>query len=360
MGSAGYGFNPSIVERCRVNLTVQGKRRCGGFQAAKSADMSRTSTISPLRLFFARGIWEGVSQKAVAINARACLLFWEMGMKNLIWIVLAVIVLGGGYMLFTGKSVDEVVNDVSGATQQDVEAPEALEDAAEAAGETADAAADAAGDAVDAAQDTATEAAEAVEEAASEATSEASDAVEGAVEAAEETANEASEAAQEAAQEAVDATTGTADEATDAAGDATEAATDSAEEAVDATTEAASDAAAETEAASQEAVDAASETANEAESAVEGAADGATEATEEAATGAGETTTGDAAAGGAEQAPEALTVDGFDMERVRSLIEGSDLGSMQENLLIEGIRAAQDNPELLQSALQAARQALGY
>ena len=45
---------------------------------------------------------------------------------------------------------------------------------------------------------------------------------------------------------------------------------------------------------------------------------------------------------------------------VRSLIEGSELGSMQENLLIEGIRAAQDNPELLQSALQAAREALGY
>ena len=41
-------------------------------------------------------------------------------MKNLIWIVLAAVVLGGGYMLVTGKSVTEVVEDVS---QGEVEAP---------------------------------------------------------------------------------------------------------------------------------------------------------------------------------------------------------------------------------------------
>jgi len=316
--------------------------------------MSRTGTISPLRLFFAHAIWEGVSQKAVAINARACLLFWEMGMKNLIWIVLAVIVLGGGYMLFTGKSVDEVVNDVSGATQQDVEAPEALEDAAEAAGETADAAADAAGDAVDAAQDTATEAAEAVEEAASEAVEAAEETASGAVDAVEETATEAADAAQDAAQEAVDAATGTAEEATNAASDAADTATGAADEAVESAQDAATEAADAAETAAEGAVDSATEAAEGAQDTVSDAVDSATgEATGDAAV-------TDAVPSGAEQAPEALTVDGFDMERVRSLIEGADLGSMQENLLIEGIRAAQDNPELLQSALQAARQALGY
>jgi hypothetical protein len=33
---------------------------------------------------------------------------------------------------------------------------------------------------------------------------------------------------------------------------------------------------------------------------------------------------------------------------------------MQENLLIEGIKAARGNPDLLKSALKGAREALGY
>ncbi|MFU8835336.1 MAG: hypothetical protein ACNA7F_08700 [Roseovarius sp.] len=67
-------------------------------------------------------------------------------MRNLIWIVLAVIVLGGGYMLFTGKSVNEVVETVTGTTAE-VEAPTALEEAATAAGEAVEAAQEAASDA---------------------------------------------------------------------------------------------------------------------------------------------------------------------------------------------------------------------
>ena len=55
-------------------------------------------------------------------------------MRNLIWIVLAAVVLGGGYMLFTGKSVDEVVDDVT-TSMEGVEAPAPLEEAATAVGE---------------------------------------------------------------------------------------------------------------------------------------------------------------------------------------------------------------------------------
>jgi hypothetical protein len=62
----------------------------------------------------------------------------------------------------------------------------------------------------------------------------------------------------------------------------------------------------------------------------------------------------------AEQAPEALTVEGFDMEAARGLIEGAGLGAMQENLLVQGLKAAQDNPEMLKAALESAREALGY
>ena len=39
-------------------------------------------------------------------------------MRNLIWIVLAVVVLAGGYLLFTGKSVNEVVESVTDAASE--------------------------------------------------------------------------------------------------------------------------------------------------------------------------------------------------------------------------------------------------
>ena len=65
------------------------------------------------------------------------------------------------------------------------------------------------------------------------------------------------------------------------------------------------------------------------------------------------------AEGGA-QAPEALTVEGFDMDRARSLIEGADMARCREYTLIEGLKAAQGNPDLFKGALEAARDALGY
>ena len=59
-------------------------------------------------------------------------------------------------------------------------------------------------------------------------------------------------------------------------------------------------------------------------------------------------------------APEALTVEGFDLTQVQTLIEGSDVSPLQKTMLLEGVKAAQDSPELLRAALEAARAALGY
>jgi hypothetical protein len=36
------------------------------------------------------------------------------------------------------------------------------------------------------------------------------------------------------------------------------------------------------------------------------------------------------------------------------------VGALQKTMLVEGIKAAQNNPELLKAALEAARSALGY
>src|SRR6056297_2316111 len=120
-------------------------------------------------------------------------------MRNLLWIVLAAVVLIGGYMLFTGKSVEEMTETVTG--EEGMEAPEALEDAAEAAGDAVDTATDTVADAVD-------DAAEATGDAADAATDAASDAV---------------ETATDAADDAAKATEGAVDSATDAAGDAADA-----------------------------------------------------------------------------------------------------------------------------------------
>ena len=62
-------------------------------------------------------------------------------MRNLLWILVAVLVIGGGYLLFTGKSVQEVLGL----------SDEAAEEAAEDAGEAADAAGESAEEAAEAA-----------------------------------------------------------------------------------------------------------------------------------------------------------------------------------------------------------------
>ena len=53
-----------------------------------------------------------------------------------------------------------------------------------------------------------------------------------------------------------------------------------------------------------------------------------------------------------------LTVDGFDLDKVSEMIDGSDLGVLQKTTLTTGLKAAQDNPELLKVALEKIRQAL--
>ena len=72
-------------------------------------------------------------------------------MKNLIWIVIAGVIALGAYMLYSGRSVQEIATDASDA----VNAPAALESATEAVG-----------DAVEATEGAVTEAVEATTEAA--------------------------------------------------------------------------------------------------------------------------------------------------------------------------------------------------
>ena len=100
-------------------------------------------------------------------------------MKNLIWIVVAAVIAGGGYMLYSGASPKELISDAADA----VNAPAALEAASDAVGaatETAEGAVsgavEAASAAADAVADTAAAATEAAAEAAAAATQAAADA----------------------------------------------------------------------------------------------------------------------------------------------------------------------------------------
>ncbi len=56
-------------------------------------------------------------------------------MKNLIWIVIAGVIALGAYMLYSGRSVQEIATDASDA----VNAPAALESATEAVGDAVEA-----------------------------------------------------------------------------------------------------------------------------------------------------------------------------------------------------------------------------
>ena len=53
-----------------------------------------------------------------------------------------------------------------------------------------------------------------------------------------------------------------------------------------------------------------------------------------------------------------MTLDGFDLDKVAEFIDGSDLGAIQKTSLKTGLQAAQDNPELLEKALDAVKEAL--
>ncbi len=59
------------------------------------------------------------------------------------------------------------------------------------------------------------------------------------------------------------------------------------------------------------------------------------------------------------EAEELFTVDGFNLDRAVEMIEASDLDAIRRTVLIETLREAAGNPEQLETALTAAREALG-
>ena len=178
-------------------------------------------------------------------------------MKNLLWIVVAAVVVGGGYMLYSGSSPKELMDTATDV----VNAPAALGAASNAVGD------------------------------------------------------------------AVDATEGAVDGAVDAASDATASSAEAA------TTEAATDTAA-----------AADETATDA---VAGTAEAVTDTA---------AATAEAASGGM---ADLLSVDGFDLDKVSEMIDGSEIGAFQKTALKTALEKAKDNPEVLQTVLDKIKEAAG-
>ena len=78
-------------------------------------------------------------------------------MKNLLWIVVAAVIAGGGYMLYSGSSPKELMDTATDV----VNAPAALEAASNAVGDAVDATEGALDGAVDAASDATASSAEA-------------------------------------------------------------------------------------------------------------------------------------------------------------------------------------------------------
>ncbi len=188
-------------------------------------------------------------------------------MKNLIWVIIAAVILGGGYMLFSGKSPQDIANDIS----ETVDEPDTLQSAVEATGEAVETAAETTVEAVEDAADTAVD----------------------------------------MAQDAAEVATGTAEEAAEAASEAVDEVADMVEESAAAVTD---------------------------------------------------TAAGDMVENGTEETgglSDALTVDGFDLDKVTEAIDASDLGQMEKMTLKNGIEQARDNPDALAQILARIRDALG-
>ena len=133
-------------------------------------------------------------------------------MKNLLWIVVAAVIVGGVYMLYSGSSPKELMATATDA----VNAPAALEAASDAVGDAVDATEGAVAGAVDAASDATAEAAEAAKEAAAAKVAEEAAAAE-AAKVTEETATAAAETATDTAAAVTEAVTDTAAATTEAA-----------------------------------------------------------------------------------------------------------------------------------------------
>jgi hypothetical protein len=98
-------------------------------------------------------------------------------------------------------------------------------------------------------------------------------------------------------------------------------------------------------------------------------AEAATETAAEATEAATDVVTEEAAAEVAEEVAEEvagdvsitdlLTVDGFDLDKVQTLLDDSDLGALQKTALTTGLNSVKDNPELLGDVLTKIREALG-
>lgn len=58
-------------------------------------------------------------------------------------------------------------------------------------------------------------------------------------------------------------------------------------------------------------------------------------------------------------AADALTVENFDPETVKQLIDQSPLEAAQKETLKQGVQAAADNPEMVEAALTQVKSALG-
>ena len=218
-------------------------------------------------------------------------------MKNLLWIVVAAVIVGGVYMLYSGSSPKELMATATDA----VNAPAALEAASDAVGDAVDATEGALAGAVDAASDATAVAAEAAKEAAA---AEAAKVTEETATAAAETATDTAAAVTEAV---TDAAAATADTATDTAAATVETATD----AVAGTTEAVTDTAA---------------------------------ATTEAASGG---------------MADLLSVGGFNLDKVSEMIDSSKIGAFQKTALKAALEKAKDNPEVLQTVLDKIKEAAG-
>ena len=54
-----------------------------------------------------------------------------------------------------------------------------------------------------------------------------------------------------------------------------------------------------------------------------------------------------------------FTADGFDLDQAIAALEAADISPVTRSAVVTALRAAGDNPDLLQAALQQARQALG-
>ncbi|ASM71978.1 hypothetical protein SULPSESMR1_01154 [Pseudosulfitobacter pseudonitzschiae] len=241
-------------------------------------------------------------------------------MKNLLWIVVAAAVALGAYLLWSGRSIQEVATEAADA----VNAPEALDSASDSVGAAVEATEGAVANAVDAAgeaaADTAEQASEAIAETASDAAAAASEAASDAADTASEAASDAATATEDAASEAATATE-------DAAPATEEVVTEDAAEPADTTADAS----------------------NDTTTAVAEGTEGTAESVDVTAEASAET--GSMA--------DLLTAEGFDYDKVSAMIEGSDLGAVEKQLLTSGLEKARDNPEALELMLAKIREAMG-